>query len=208
MSAEAFAGFLTAFVTAVSAMIIWFQIRTDHERSRRELATNLLREWSLAQKIDTSATIRFVKLLNTEQCKKLAKREPFALEDSLINRAAMQRCLESKFPGFDVLRSVKDGWIQVSGDQSLFIRFNVVFYLNIMESILSSWNSRIASPDILEEQFKHLKFDDNDLLEYRNALKQMYGDTDVFPSITNFMMAIRSSTKPPLKFVDFLRGWT
>jgi len=88
---------ITVLVAAISALLIWLQLRADHERSRRELAVNLLREWTNRQEIETSSVIRFVRILNRDQCEKLAERKLFLLENTSENRELLQSCLEYKF---------------------------------------------------------------------------------------------------------------
>jgi hypothetical protein len=210
MSAEAIASFLGAGVTGIGAILVFFQIRTDDERSRRELAVSLLKDWTLGQKMETSAVSGFVGQLSKDNCRRLAKRnpDPIIIEDTPENRETLRKCLEARFGRLQYEEFSKDNKILVvSGEHVAFIRFNSMLFLNLLESILAAWNSRVAHTAILEDQFKFLIRSDTNLKEFRNACFEEFNNTDPFPSITNFVSAISPGQTRTMNFVDRLRGW-
>lgn len=184
-------------VTGVSAYFIWRQLRAsheelraDHERSRRELAVTLVQDWTKGQKLESSAVAALVADLSLEQCAKLAARTPFSLKDDKSNREAVKRCLEFKYDTLNIEGIIKDGWINLSGDHVMFIRFHAVYYLNLIESILLAWNKCVADESTLEGQFSFLLHSGTDLGTFRNAAKHYVGGIDLYPSISNFLEKI------------------
>jgi hypothetical protein len=174
----------TAIVATISALFIWMQLRSDHERSRRELAITLLREWTDKQEIETPTTMRLAIFLDDDQCKNIVERKPFSLEDSPENREILQSCLEYKFgPNLNLEDRINDGKIFVDVKYSVYIRFVLSGYLNLLESIMVAWYEGVAKPEIIEGQFLFLKSEEGaDLRKLRNAFTT-YNKSDPFPEL-------------------------
>jgi hypothetical protein len=181
----------TAAVAAVSGLLVWLQLRADHERSRRELAVNLLREWTTSQEIETASAIRLVRLLNTEQCTKLAGRESFQLDYTTEHLELVLACLEYRFPKIKKDKAFKkisgNTPIYVNSTYAAYIRFRAVGYLNLLEAIMASWYESVAKPNIIEGQFRFLRSGrEADLATLRDALEKI-NNADPFPCITKFV---------------------
>jgi hypothetical protein len=181
----------TAAVAAISAILVWLQLRADHERSRRELAVNLLREWTTGQQIETASAIRLVRLLNADQCAKLAARESFTLPNTPDFRELVLACLEYRFPSVrndkPISDSTEDSSLTINSTYVAYIRFRAVGYLNLLESILSAWYESVAQPNIIEGQFLFLRSGkETDLKTLRTAM-QNANNADPFPCITLFV---------------------
>jgi hypothetical protein len=135
----------------------------DHERSRRELAVKLCQDWTKGLKLESSPVVALVASLSAEQCDDLAGRKPICLDDTPSNRNAVTRCLEYTYKEFNLEKLVNGVKINVDGDYIIFIRFNAIYYLNLLESILTAWNLGVAHESILEDQFKFLTLGDQTL---------------------------------------------
>jgi hypothetical protein len=197
----------TAVVTGVSAAIIFLQLRLDHERSRRDTAVKLIREWTVNQRIETSAVIQLVKKFTLEQCETLVDNKNILIPNIDITAQDILNCLLPGFP--DILEKdiAQENKLVISGRYAAYIRFRTVSYLNMLESILSAWNCGIARRDIIEEQFRFLKTAPGvDLPKCRQAFCNLRGNTDVFPSITNYLSATQPRISKPLRLVDSLLG--
>jgi len=198
-------------VTGVSAYFIVLQLRVsseqlrtsnkqliaDHERSRRELSVKLLQEWTNGLKLECPAVVALVASLSAEQCDALASRRPLCLDDNPSNRDAVKRCLVLKYQDFVIEKIIIAGKINIDGDYVAWIRFNTIYYLNLLESILVAWNLGVADQSILEDQFRCLKLLGNDLEKFRKAAQDCNAGVDVFPSIFNFVRKISPSVSAP-----------
>ena len=178
-------------VAAISAILVWLQLRADHERSRRELAVNLLREWTTGQQIETASAIRLVRLLNADQCTKLAAREPFILTNTADFRELVLACLEYRFPNVRNDNSLGDlsgnSPLTVNSTYASYIRFRAVGYLNLLESILAAWYESVAQPNIIEGQFLFLRSGKEADLRTLRAAMENANNADPFPAITLFV---------------------
>jgi hypothetical protein len=183
---------VTAAVAAISAILVWLQLRADHERSRRELAVNLLREWTTGLQIETASAIRLVRLLNADQCAKLAVREPFTLTNTADFRELVLSCLEYRFQNIRDNNSLFDpssenSTFTVNSTYATYIRFRAVGYLNLLEAIMAAWYESVAQPNIIEGQFLFLRSGkETDLKTFRTALEHA-NNADPFPAITLFV---------------------
>jgi hypothetical protein len=181
----------TAAVAAISAGLVWLQLRADHERSRRELAVNLLRAWTSDQQIETSSAIRLVRLLNADQGAKLAAREPFTVSNTTDFRELVLAYLEYRFPDVsnDKAFSEKNEalLLNINSKHVSYIRFRAVGYLNLLESIMAAWYESVAQPNIIEGQFLFLRSGkETDLRTLRTAMRNT-NNADLFPCITMFV---------------------
>lgn len=181
----------TAAVAAISAILVWLQLRADHERSRRELAVNLLREWTTGLAVETAPAIRLVRTLNTDQCEKLVERESFTLDNTKAHRELVIACLEEKFPEItqdnQFSETSSELKLQISSKYSNYIRFLAVRYLNLLESIMAAWYESVAQPRIIEGQFVFLRSGkETDLKTFRAAFQKL-NNADAFPCVTNFV---------------------
>ena len=146
----------TVAVAAVSAILVWLQLRADHERSRRELAVSLINEWSNSLDIETAGVVRLVRELTRDQCDLLSSRKPFKLDKN--NLDLVKACLETRFPEinnepqFDA-QSTNTMMININHRYSGYIKFVASRYLNSLESIMIAWYESVAQPRIIEGQF-------------------------------------------------------
>ena len=60
-------------------ILLWIQIKAEHERSRREKAVDLLLKWNDSLKKETTAARRVVEEFTPDQCRCLYKEEPFCV---------------------------------------------------------------------------------------------------------------------------------
>jgi hypothetical protein len=196
-----------AVVTGVSAAIIFLQLRLDHERSRRQTAVDLIRLWTASQMIETSTVIRLVQKFSPEQCEALVDNKAILIMNIDVTTEDILNCLTAGFPNLTNQNISQDGKIVITGRYCTYVRFRTMQYLNTLEAILAAWNCGIARRDIIEEQFRFLRLAPGaDLLKYRLAYQNLRGGNDAFPSISNFMSAMRPKISKPLTLVDSILG--
>jgi hypothetical protein len=180
----------TVAVAAVSAILVWLQLRADHERSRRELAVNLINEWSNSIDIETAGVIRLVRELTRGQCELIASRKPFSVAKN--NLDLVKGCLAIRFPEIDndpqFDAQSTSTIININHRYSGYIRFSAARYLNSLEAIMIAWYESVVQPNIVEGQFRFLKSaPESSLVTLREAIRRENNDVDGFPCITRFL---------------------
>ncbi|HEY6874712.1 MAG TPA: hypothetical protein VI298_18485 [Geobacteraceae bacterium] len=193
----AIANWISALAAIGSASAIWFiwkqvdllksQIIEDHKRSRREMAVNLLLEWSRNLKQHSSAARKLVETLNAEQSRCLLKQETFKIDKKYkdLLYASISCSSECK----------KD--CEFSNDEIVLkqhcisnLRWQIICYLNSLEFILSAWRHNIADREIIEEQFEYL-INDKEGHQLVHNFRIACGGPDTYPSLENFANHIK-----------------
>lgn len=161
--------------TAFGVWLLWKQtslaqqtLKDDHERSRRETAINYLFEWSRGLLQTASLARKLAESLNKEQAIALAKEKPFRLPAD--KKGWVLACLTKPPAG-----GLKEdhGEILLEEAQVAEIRWQVVRYLNLLESVLAGFHHNVADRDIMKEEFGYLVSSEEGfhaLREVRNAL--------------------------------------
>ena len=171
---------------ALGVGLAWWSFRGDHERSRREKAIELVSQWAINMNKRGSAARKLVETLDKEKSKSLWKQEPLKIEKKHIGllRAALE--VEVEAPnGSD---------IPLEETQSSELRWQVVTFLNNLESVLSAWRHNVADKEIISEQFRYLvsPTDGHYILEeFRIAA----GGNHTYPAIKEFVDHINEELK-------------
>lgn len=127
-------------------------INADHERSRREFAINLCREWSGGLPKEAKNTRDFVESLDEAQCRNLAKNSSFTVKADQIE--SLYTCLTHEFPTLEKDKLKADAVLE--WQYVRHIRYVAVRYLNLIESIMLAWHHSVADRDIIEKEFEYL----------------------------------------------------
>lgn len=191
------------FVTMIGIPGIVFQLNAvhkqlvaDHDRSRRELCASSLRQWTEGTKLESTAIAEFLNVLTPHQCELIAKRQSVSISNNDRNQELLKRCLDFRYPSFDINTTINGGSINIDADHASFIRHHAVYYLNLIESTLAPWSLRIALEELIEEEFQFLLTEHQDLGTFRTAAQSVNGGVDVWPIISEF---IREQSKKPRK---------
>ena len=141
-------GSIAIFGVAIQVFLGYKQLKSDHERSRREKAVDLLRDWSNTVKAEQTWARKLVEKFDSEQCRALWNQEIFEIPEKQENHLAQF---------FDVDKNQKThGVIKLTEKQVVTLRWYVISYMNLMESILVAWQYSIVSREIIEHQFSFL----------------------------------------------------
>ncbi|ART83263.1 hypothetical protein CBP31_12055 [Oceanisphaera profunda] len=157
-------------------------LKSDHERSRRERAIELLRHWDSSLTLNSVMARKFAETLEFNQSKCLLKQQPFKISSehyglfvgSLSSMSARLR--DEGIP--------KDK-LQVTEREFSEIRWAVISYLNLLETVLTAVRHNIADKEMLYEQFTYLVSPSEGhyiLEDFRNAA----GGSKTYPSIEAF----------------------
>lgn len=183
-------------IAAASVLVVWRQLRADHERSRRKLASDLVRFWASDMSQRSSITRKLVETLSFGDCKKLWDEEPFEVKRE--HAKLLAGCLPDGYP-FAIPDDDKP--ILVSQEASVLIRWEMVSFLNKLESVLSPWRHNIADREIIKEEFRYLMSPEQDHFILENFRRAGRGGIN-FPAITDFAKELGEETgnsagKPP-----------
>jgi len=172
---------ITAIATVVGAgsvLLLWWQIRADHERSRRETAISFLFEWATGLLRSASLARKLAETLTEQEAKDLADEKPLTLPKDKEN--IVLGCLAK--PPEGGLKE-ENGRILLGVREVSEIRWQVVRYLNLLEILFSASRHNVADKGIVAEQFSYLAEKGNHLLRpFRDAL----GGETAYPAIASF----------------------
>ena len=168
------------------------QLKSDHERSRRELAVDLLCKWDGGLKRECAVARKFAETLNFNQSKALSKQQTFEIISEhyelflgSLSSAAAERRNSNKND---------DKKIQLSERESSEIRWAVICFLNQLETTLTAVRHNVADKAIIYEQFKYLISPSNGhyvLEDFRKAA----GGSATYPSIEAFVSELKTEIK-------------
>jgi hypothetical protein len=198
------AGF--TLLTLFSIVFLRRQIRSDHDRSRREMAINLMKCYStIVDPTNHELVFGFelLKLLTKEQCRSLWQKEPFTVErkhQHLLEcwRSARNSAGKSKTAAKGTNSDPGPGVLSV--EEVYLLRFLANTLLNRLEMIAGAWHYNVADSKIVQQEFwrVYCPHDGNFILEdYREA-------SGVFPSIATFCAVLKENkeksvvAKPPI----------
>ena len=187
-------------VSALGVLFIYWQARimrksmeADHERSRRITSVEMLQLWDERLSRKASITRKLAEQFNFEQAKSVWNQEKVTLSESQRNSFL------AAFPEIenDIHNSIEegDGKFTIAEKYSALLRWELVSYLNSLETILSSWHHNIADKNMLEEQFEYLVSPENNhflLQEFRKAA----GGAKTYPCIETFVQNLNQKRVP------------
>ncbi len=187
---------LADVVIAGGVVFVWQQLKVirkqlkvaektmsdDHERSRRQFAIEMARDWNRSIGPETSAAQKLIQGLNEEQCTKIATYEsPVTIEKGKGH--LVDACLETP-----ACRD-EDGSIILDDADVKHLRYLGADYLNELEIVLSAWYQNVGDRDYLKKEFSFVTRQMTMGL-FRDAL----GPGD-YPAIDSFLAA--QETPPP-----------
>ncbi len=126
------------------------------ERGRRELAVSLIYDWAKDTDWATSRSITILKELPAsvidEIDQKRATRIPASEYEAVVG------ILRAEFPENSLPPIPTDtaGDFAISREQSAFIRYLWVRWLNRLEGVLAAWLQGAAAPELMHEEFSPL----------------------------------------------------
>jgi hypothetical protein len=188
---------IASSVSAVAAIIAlggiyfaWRQVKvmlktltSDHERSRRITSIEMLHIWHERLSKKASSSRKLVEEFNFQQAKAVYKQEKIEIELRLKEK------FFSIFPEAenDIHNPIEEtaSHFSVPEKYSALLRWELVTYLNTLETVLSAWNHNVADREMIEEQFEYfISPEDNHymLQEFRTAAggSSSYPCTEIF----------------------------
>lgn len=178
---------------------IW-QIKADHERSRREKTLDMIMNWACELSPETHLAVKIVEKFDKDQCKDLYNTKPFKVKKKIYNDirelyGVNEKKAKRKYKFIKVNNNAK--YIMLRGYYLKKLRFSVIKYLNVLEAVLVGWQNGILDKDIVERQYAYLydrKQDKNCLQDFRNAA----GSEKSYPAIEMFLTKLEDERKSQL----------
>jgi hypothetical protein len=171
--------------TAGGVLFLWkqlklmrIQVTADHERSRRENSINYLFEWTKGLLRSSSLARRLVEVLDERQTKALVREEELTL--SKFHKDLVLGVLSAVPP--PTLKETADE-IHLDKRQVAEIRWQVVRYMNILESIFVAARHKVADKNILVEQFDFL-FNPEEGHYFLKKFREAMGGAKAYPALS------------------------
>lgn len=191
---------ITAIASVVSAagiIILWYQIKKDHERSRRENAVNQITRLTEQLHKDTAAAVRLVEALKEkQQVSDLFNYQSFTVEANENNKRWLSTCLEKTDIKFDPFEpdAVKDGRLLLPPAVVTALRWKAMDYLNAHEAVMAAWLHNVADRKIITEQCGYLIDDKRGFTALANlrAVARTAAGEDSYPGLTAFVRHLKS----------------
>ena len=166
------------------------QIKADHERSRREKAVELIKDWSKSVQREQTWARKLVEQFSAEQCRYLFNQSCFDLPKKLEPHLHQFFEIEKD--------QKKNGSITLTEKQVVTLRWYIVSYLNLLEAILVSWQYSVVDREIIEHEFSFLFSPEQGhfaLSEFRSAA----GGQKTYPAIEIFANHLEEKRRSVLK---------
>ncbi|MEI8394944.1 MAG: hypothetical protein WCF85_09435 [Rhodospirillaceae bacterium] len=185
-------------IALTQAVIARGSMLADHERSRRQLAIDLVWKWSTALQPESKPIRDFISGLDADQCRSINEGRPFLIDSN--KKGKLISCLRKQFPEIeayinDKIINSNNGHIVLEEGHIRTLRSHAVLYLNLLETVLASWRHNVADSDILEEQFNYLMSSDNESHATLDKFRSVVGIKH-FPSIEKFLEHLKLKNAP------------
>jgi hypothetical protein len=169
--------------------LTWKSLKADHERSRKEMAVSIIREWNRDIKPETSAADKLVTKWNEEQCRNLANLLPVKINPDQVHlvNACTKHEISNPTPQ-------DDGRILLTLEEVACIRYAAADYLNSIECVLLAWQLNIVDRETIERQFQYMDRP-KDGYSTLECLRVAFGGAETFPATEEFIETLKESKK-------------
>ena len=166
-------------VGACSLLVIIWQVKANHDKSRREKALDILEQWD---KIRTPNAFRYEQLmfsLSSPDVEKIEKGQSIEINKELA---------EKHLPD---LQENKDGKYIIPVHMVLEIRSTLLTLLNTIENVALAYKHQVADREILDDAYYHILIE-KDFLRKCGDFMEHFG-AGAWPSVTELPKLM----KPP-----------
>lgn len=165
------------------------ELKADHDRSRREMAIEVINNWINSANLGYSGLENFVESLTPNCCDDLWNKKEVTVDAR--HAVYISNVLNCEIP-------ILDSFIKLNPEYARKIRANIVEYLNCLEAIACAWRYNVADQEILEEEFKTIILLNNGEISMNNFISR----TGVYPSLKLWTKKIyqkrnEHSVRPP-----------
>ncbi len=126
-----------------------------HEEQRRQKTVDIMLEWNKSLKKETSYAEKIVEGLNKEQCRCLFEQKPFTV-DKETKIKFCRICPDYDSEGCKKCSELTGDKYTIDGKQLSELRWHIITYLNMLETVLVAWKQGVVDRAIIEHEFAYL----------------------------------------------------
>jgi hypothetical protein len=171
-------------ITALGIGLLYWQLRADHNRSRRERAVEILGDWARQRSQANPLLVSAALSCTDEQAGLAYKREPIILHPNQFETFAA---------AFDLTIPPDAPTFILSKKHAIAIRAEAIKYLNVLEWALAARRHCVADANIVYEQFISF-FDKETNKAILSGFRVAAGGERTFPSIAAFENELRTKS--------------
>ena len=180
---------IAATVAAVQVFVVYKQLKADHERSRRQMAIDLM-QFFVGQQRDSKIrgllAFTFFEQLTTDKTRLLYARDSFSVD--VIWRDELNAYFS--FRGISS-PEVRESEVQLDVQHVRALASDVIQYLNLLEVVSTAWRHNTADREIIEEEFYSLFV----VRKNKSVLEQLRIESGTFPSINLLVQKLLAKNK-------------
>jgi hypothetical protein len=189
-------GALCSLATILSLFLFKKQITSDHDRSRRERAADLMECWVTSQDPTNREVVFGLQLLQTlthEQSVALWNRQQFQIDPKYQNVLDSYRASSilpcRKGTQTAPAKASRENQLMLRETEVLMLRRLAISMLNKLELIASEWHNNIADREIIEAEFIKV-FSPEEGHYYMDKFREVSG---IYPSIREICQHIEKN---------------
>ena len=181
---------LSAILIIPQIFLMRKQLKDHHEEHRRENTANIMHIWCNSLKKEASMSEDVVRKFTEQQCQRLYRHEPFNVSDEVIPSICKFCTLSKEDCKTCTIMTEK----KVDGKILNELRYQVISYLNMLETVMVSWHLGIVNREVIENQFRFLIEDGKGM-----ALDAFRRTAGGYPLIDSFIDEIKEKSPPQKK---------
>jgi hypothetical protein len=175
---------VSAFIVGlIKLSLSWKTFWKSNDISRRKVALDSIREWTRNLTKNGSIARKIVETFNEEQCKLLKNEEEIKIDSKLSKSLKIY---------FNEDMKTENGFCIINEGQSSVLRWEIITYLNSLETVLTSWRHSISDREIIEEQFSYL-YNEQENHTTLEKFRRVIG-IHTYPSIQEFINELKKNT--------------
>ena len=187
-------------VAAGGLLYTGYQLHLNLERSRRELASELIREWPDRMDFAITTAIKLIDDLTVEEIRAIKAQKNAELSGTNYDRLCFILRLrfgevfsEASAGDSNSNGENRDNRHKVDAEKCLYIYWLWNQYINRLEGSLAAWAEAVADPEMMAEQFEEI------LIFVRNRIEKLEIDSENIPNISRFLGKLDDGAKLTIK---------
>lgn len=217
-------GVVISISAIVSVVMLVVQMKADYERARREKTLDLLMTWSTNLTPETNFAVKIVEKFDRDQCAKLYDMQEFYVSKEVCYEIKTVYSDHSKESEEPVCKFIKNNLTRQQNENKYCklcklkskskkvkldkyyikkLRYSIIQYLNLVETVLLGWQNGVIDRDVIEQQFSYLY----DPTKNKNCLQDFRvaaGSESNYPSIEAFFLKLEENRKSKIKSKDYI----
>ena len=188
---QAFYSYKQTKLSVEQTRLLKEQIEKTHEQERRNNTVNVMFSFVQSIRKETAFAEKIAERLNEEQCRCLYMQQEFTVTAD-IKRMLCEICPNNKEDCEECKK--QEGLYIVKDLQLSELRWYVISYLNMLETVMVAWQQGAVDNKIIESEFAYLYNAERG----RNALenfRKIAGNGSSFPLVEMFCNELREKSK-------------